>query len=211
MRQSMAARRSQNQPSMAAQSTDRFLAILVSGEGFTMRLAGYCGTFAFAVALLLMGFAAHADLRTAQVAYAKQDFKTAFEQFKELAELGQPQAQFNVAVMYVRGEGIETSLTYGYAWASLAGENGEPKGVALATELEPRLTPTSLKLSADIQARFSQASLNKRLLPVILKGRDYQDRDPHSMPLRCARALKSFIPAYPPDAARKPGPIRIST
>jgi hypothetical protein len=149
-----------------------------------------------AIALLLMACPAIADLRTAQVAYEKQDFKSAFEQFKGLAELGQPQAQYDLAVMYTRGEGVDASMTYGHAWASLAGNNGEPKGTALAAELEQGLTPTSLGLSADIQAQFSQATLDKRLLPIILKGKDYQDRDP-------PRLSKPFAPAYPSDAQHK--------
>src|ERR1700726_4246330 len=146
-----------------------------------------------AIGLLLVARAANADLHTAHVAYEKQDFKTAFTQFKELAELGQPQAQYALAVMYVRGQGVEPSMTYGHAWASLAGANGEPKGPALATDLESKLTPTSLAISADIQTQFNQATLDKRLLPVILKGKDYQDRDP-------PRLSKAFMPAYPLDA-----------
>jgi TonB family protein len=149
-----------------------------------------------AVALLLVAGRASADLHTAHVAYEKQDFKTAFTQFKELAELGQPQAQYALAVMYVRGQGVAPSMTYGHAWASLAAANGEPKGSALATDLESKLTPTSLGISADIQTQFNQATLDKRLLPVILKGKDYQDRDP-------PRLSKAFMPGYPLGAENK--------
>jgi hypothetical protein len=149
-----------------------------------------------AVALTLVAYSASAGLHSAHIAYEKHDFDSAFRQFKELAELGQPQAQYALAVMYVRGEGVNASMTYGHAWASLAAENGEPKGAALAADLEPRLTPTSLRLSADTQAQFGQATLNKRLLPIILKGRDYQDRDP-------PRLSEPFMPPYPIDAQRK--------
>jgi hypothetical protein len=48
---------------------------------------------------------AHADLYSAEVAYNKHDFEAAFQQFRELAELGQPQAQYNLAVMYAKGGG----------------------------------------------------------------------------------------------------------
>ena len=130
------------------------------------------------------------------IAYEKRDYKAAFEQFKELAELGQPQAQFNLAVLYTRGEGVQLSLTYGHAWASLAARNGDPKGAALAAELEPMLTPNSLKLSADIQAQYSQNALNARLLPRMFYTSDYQDRDP-------VRSFKPFIPPYPPGAQQR--------
>jgi len=150
----------------------------------------------FAIALMLIAYPASADLHSAHVAYSKHDFDSAFKQFKELAELGQPQAQYALAVMYVRGEGVDTSMTYGHAWASLAAQNGEPKGAALAADLEPRLTPTSLRLSAETQAQFSQASLDKRLLPIILKGRDFQDRDP-------PRLSKAGVLYYPRIAEEK--------
>src|SRR4051812_15389727 len=65
-----------------------------------------------------------ADLRSAQEAYTKQDFTKAFHDFQELAELGQPVAQFDLAIMYARGEGARQSDIYAYAWASLAADNG---------------------------------------------------------------------------------------
>jgi TPR repeat protein len=62
-----------------------------------------------AFVLVLATFPARADLYSAQVAYKKGDFATAFQQFKELAELGQPKAQLDLAVMYARGEGVNES------------------------------------------------------------------------------------------------------
>ena len=146
--------------------------------------------------LALTSVPARADLYSADVAYKKGDYASAFEQFKELAELGQPQAQLNLAIMYFRGEGAPRSLTYAHAWASLAGENGEEKGKSLSAELEPQLTPTSLRLSSDIQGRYSPATLDARLMPRILKGKEYEDRDP-------VRPSKPFVPPYPEDARRK--------
>ena len=111
--------------------------------------------------------------------------------------MGQPRAQYNLAVMYTRGEGVPISLTYAHAWASLAGANGEAAGVALADKLAPTLTPTSLKISADIQAEYSQAALDARLFPHVLQGQEYEHRDP-------VRPSKPFVPSYP-DAARARG------
>jgi uncharacterized protein len=133
---------------------------------------------------------AHADLFSAETAYSKRDFATAFAQFKELAELGQPVAQYDLAVMYAKGEGIEQSNTLAHAWASLAGANGAAGGADLAAKLAPLLTPTSLEISADIQAKYGQAALNTRLLPNLFRGREYQDRDP-------VRPFQSFMPQYP--------------
>jgi TPR repeat protein len=101
--------------------------------------------------LALAGLPAYADLSAAVAAYRKGDFAAAFGQFKELAELGQSQAQLDLAVMYARGEGVTPSKTYAHAWASLASANGAEKAAALRDELQPDLTPTSLQISADIQ------------------------------------------------------------
>jgi uncharacterized protein len=147
-----------------------------------------------ALVLTLTAIPAWADLYSAKVAYKKGDFASAFEQFKELAELGQPQAQLSLAAMYARGEGINQSNLYAHAWASLAGQNGEAKGKALAEQLEPELTPTSQRISSEIQAQYSQSTLNARLMPRIFKGREYEDRDP-------VRPSKPFIPEYPMEAA----------
>jgi TonB family protein len=98
--------------------------------------------------------------------------------------------------MYARAEGVERSYTFGHAWASLAGTNGEPKGTALAATLEPELTPTSLRVSGEIQAQYSQATLNARLLPRMLNDKEYEDRDP-------VRPSKPFTPSYPKGAQER--------
>src|ERR1700735_215225 len=115
--------------------------------------------------LLLTAMPASADLYSAGVAYKKADFASAFEQFKELAELGQPEAQYSLAVMYTRGEGVSQNYVYAHAWASLASQNGEANAKALAEQLGQRLTPTSLGISSEIQSKYSQEALNARLMP----------------------------------------------
>lgn len=152
-------------------------------------------TFA-AIAILLAASPVWADLRSAEIAYNKGEFDEAFKEFKELAELGQPKAQFNLAVMYARGDGVPKSRTFAHAWASLSSANGYAKGTTLAAELEPQLTPTSLQISSSVQAQFSQATLDGRLLPRVLKGKEYEDRDP-------VRPSKPFVPQYPSVAQHK--------
>jgi hypothetical protein len=152
---------------------------------------------AASIAALVFGAnAAWADLYTATQAYDKGDFAGAFQQFKELAELGQPAAQLNLAVMYGRGQGVTANSTYAHAWASLAAQNGQERGKAVADELAASLTPTSLRVSAEIQAQYSQANLNERLLPHVLNGREYADRDPPKL-------LKPGALSYPLAAEHK--------
>jgi len=133
------------------------------------------------VCLVLLCGSARADLHSASEAYQKNDFATAFREFRELAELGQPKAQYNLAVMYARGEGTEPSHTYAHAWASLARLNGEAGAEQLAQTLEPLLTPVSLQISKEIQSQYEPARLNEKLMPKFLHEREYADRDPVKM------------------------------
>ena len=108
-----------------------------------------------ALVLCMAGGAAHADLYQAIAAADKQDYARAFELYRELAELGHPEAQENLAVMYVNGEGVQRDNVLGYAWAKLALDNGggEPAR-EIVRQLEPHLTAAARQRLADLQAHY---------------------------------------------------------
>jgi TonB family protein len=128
--------------------------------------------------LMFAALPCSADLYTAGVSYSKGDFAGAFQQYKEMAETGEPRAQYNLAAMYFNGKGVAASRVYAHAWASLSAQGGDAKGAELAAQLEPQLTANSLKFSAEIQAQFSTETLNARLLPRILNNKNYEAHDP---------------------------------
>lgn len=134
-----------------------------------------------------------ADLVSASTAYEQGDYAKAFHDFRELAELGQPTAQYDLAVMYGKGQGTRQSEIYAYAWASLAAENGLEKAKTLADSLRPNLAPGSEKIAADIQAQFGNAVLDARLNPKIVESAENEDRT------RC-RPVHAYVPPYPEDA-----------
>ena len=129
-----------------------------------------------------------ADLISASTAYAKGDYTKAFTEFRELAEIGQPTAQFNVAVMYAKGQGVRQSYIYAYAWASLAATNGLDKAKTLADALRPNLAPGSESVAADIAAHYSNAVLDAQLNPLIVDTG--QDKHP-------CHLVHAYIPEYP--------------
>ncbi|HYB63748.1 MAG TPA: hypothetical protein VEC59_00650, partial [Steroidobacteraceae bacterium] len=100
-------------------------------------------------------------------AYRKGDYERALHDYRELAELGQPTAQFNLAIMYTKGQGTPQSDINAYAWATLAAEGGEAHAQALADELRPLLAPGSEKIANDIAAPFRREELDARLMPKI--------------------------------------------
>ena len=57
--------------------------------------------------LALAGSFARADLYSATQAFNNKENEKAFQLFLELAELGQRDAQSNVAMMYVEGTGVK--------------------------------------------------------------------------------------------------------
>jgi TonB family protein len=139
-----------------------------------------------------------ADLVSASAAYTKGDFAKAFNDFRELAELGQPTAQFDLAVMYARGEGTRQSDIYAYAWASLAAQNGLEKATALSERLRPQLAPGSEKVATDIAAQFGNAVLDARLNPKIVESQTVSLADKY----RCY-PRKSLTSVYPEDARQR--------
>lgn len=134
---------------------------------------------------------AAADLLTAQFAYRQGDYERALHDYRELAELGQPTAQYNLAIMYSQGQGTRQSDINAYAWATLAAENGQAKGRVLADELRPLLAPGSERIANDIAAPFRRVELDARLMPRI-------EAETLDM-VACGSPTAPYI-AYPGDA-----------
>jgi TonB family protein len=117
-----------------------------------------------ALAITCLAPLAHADLYTAAQAYDAKDFPRAFEL---LRALGQPQAQENLAYMYVGGEGVRKDNVLGLAWAKIAVENGATDAQTIIDQLQPHMTPVAQKRVDDLYAQFGPVALKKRVLPNI--------------------------------------------
>ena len=159
-----------------------------------MRWAQICVAGAFAMLATVLSVPAAADLVSGSVAYAKGDYTKAFADFRELAQLGQPLAEYDLAVMYAKGQGTRQSDIYAYAWASLAASNGLEKAKVLADTLRPGLAPGSEQIAADIEAQYANAVLDARLNPKIVENASDQDNKK-----RCHR-VHTDIPPYPAAA-----------
>jgi TPR repeat protein len=117
---------------------------------------------------------ARADLYSAGQAYEKQDFETAFRLYRELAELGQVFAQEIVAAMYVEGTGVKRDNVLGYAWASIALENGAGDQTRnIVTQLDPHMTANARKRVEEVKAQFGRDASSKALLPNIFENANY--------------------------------------
>ncbi|NQU71408.1 MAG: SEL1-like repeat protein, partial [Rhodospirillales bacterium] len=65
-----------------------------------------------------------ADVHAGVEAYKKGDYKTALREFVDLAESGDPRAQYNLAVMYLKGRGVEKNLARAFDLQQRAAKGG---------------------------------------------------------------------------------------
>ena len=74
---------------------------------------------------ITLSLSAHADdFSDALAAYEKGDYKTALKLWKPLAEQGAANAQYNLGVMYLNGQGVPEDKVFAYMWWDLAAANG---------------------------------------------------------------------------------------
>lgn len=83
---------------------------------------------ALGIALLCcLGFQspASAGFRDGLQAYYRLDYRTALKEWEELADEGNPGAQYQLGVMYYRGEGVAQDYGEAAKWFRAAANNGD--------------------------------------------------------------------------------------
>jgi TonB family protein len=114
-----------------------------------------------------------------------------------MAQLGNLQAQENVASMYVTGEGVKRNNLLGYAWATIAVENGGGEDMkSIVAQLEPHVTDSARAKIEALRAQYGKEGLRKALLPDIFANANYIDREP----CHISKAADAF---YPMDASSR--------
>ncbi|MFK8012680.1 MAG: hypothetical protein AB8B80_11600, partial [Marinicellaceae bacterium] len=85
----------------------------------------------------------HADFISAQKDYNNGNFEKAYKEYLTLAKFGNNKAQYNLAVMLVKGQGVEIDLIKAYAWAKASESN--PEYSALTNNIEKSLSKEQLE------------------------------------------------------------------
>lgn len=83
-----------------------------------------------AIILVLLGCLAtpaRADFAAGVEAYQHRDFTAALREFRALADQGHRQASYNVAVMYLKGQGVKRDYAAAAKWYRIAAEKGYGK------------------------------------------------------------------------------------
>ncbi len=114
-------------------------------------------------------FPSLADYSTGIGAYSRKDFPAARAAFQQVAQLADPGAQRALATMYARGEGGEVDLVAGYAWATLAVDQGDVTASkirdAIAAGLPPALKPQAEARVLEYRSKYSAEAVKRDLLP----------------------------------------------
>jgi uncharacterized protein len=74
--------------------------------------------------LPLAGAAVAGPLEDGRAAYDRQDYETALQLWRPLAEQGTAYAQYNLGVMYAEGHGVPQNYAEAVKWYRLAADQG---------------------------------------------------------------------------------------
>jgi len=81
--------------------------------------------------------------------------------FTKAAALGLSDSQFNLAVLYERGEGVPQSLTDAYKWYAIAAATGDAEAKARMAVLETQLNAADKAADGKTAASFHASPLNR--------------------------------------------------
>lgn len=145
-----------------------------------------------AVLVMLIGCLPVADLQGAELPspggpfefavrlYADQELEEARGRFEHLAHLGFSEAQRNLAVMLVKGEGGDRDLPSAYAWLAVAAQQGDaqakalqPKALALIHDEAERAS--ALKLAEQWQQSYTLGAVMRALEPEYSTAQEITD------------------------------------
>jgi hypothetical protein len=74
-------------------------------------------------------------------AYSKKDFAFAIQMYEVAAAWAYKPAEYNLAIMYARGQGIPADLPRGMAWMALAAERNDKRYVEAREAIYAEMTP----------------------------------------------------------------------
>jgi hypothetical protein len=103
--------------------------------------------------------AAHADFTSASVAYDRKDFPAALREFERLAEEGEADAEYNLALMLVNGDGVKKDLVTGYGWALTAEDNGLKQATGVVDQLRRIASPAQTQAAQEYVTRYGRESM----------------------------------------------------
>lgn len=86
--------------------------------------------------------------------HRQRNYGKAFECWDQHARKGSSAAQFNIARMYILGEGVPRSTVEAYKWLTIADRSGRPEARKTLARLRANMTPEQLEESRQRVQQF---------------------------------------------------------
>jgi TPR repeat protein len=146
------------------------------------------------VAASLTSKMSQADFNLGLEYYNQKKFDKAFKEFEEASHFADHDAQFNLGVMYLRGEFVPKDLVQAYAWLRMAAQSDtyEQKGTykKIFEKLDVQKKALAEKFYQQYFAEFSDQTVSEKLQPVLASNKI----------VKTYRPIKKPIPQYPKKA-----------
>ena len=112
--------------------------------------------FSVLLLFLLVGLSpANAGFEEGLAAYQRGDYKTAYREFKPLAEKGDAMAQYNLGAIYYNGQrSVPRDYIRAYMWLNLAATQGLEAAVKNKNILEKEMTPEQIAEAQRLSREF---------------------------------------------------------
>ena len=91
--------------------------------------------------------------------HRQRNYGKAFECWDQHASLGSSAAQFNIARMYILGEGVPRNKVEAFKWLTIADRSGRPEARKALDNIRKTMTPEQLE---DAQKRIQRFYTTKR-------------------------------------------------
>jgi len=98
------------------------------------------------------------ELKDAMGFYRSGDFKKAIEILKPLAEQGSDAAQYNLGLMYHKGQGIPQDYALAHMWFNLSGSSGDKDCVKNRNIVEKKMTPQQIEEAQEMARNWKPTS-----------------------------------------------------
>lgn len=153
--------------------------------------------YVFALAFLGFSGNARADFELGMKYYTQSNFEKAFQEFQQAAKFGDMSAQYNLGVMYFRGEFVSKDSVNAYAWLALAAQDAEYKERGLHLTIYKGLSDAQKKIAdqryQELYAQFNTAAIEQSMVPVYAGSSSLLSR---------LRSIKNVNPKYPGSMLR---------
>lgn len=129
--------------------------------------------------------------------YNAKNLAGAFKEFKSAAEMGDLDAQYNLAAMYYRGEHAQRSVVDAYAWFAMASVVPAYAETNLHVRIYEKLSASEKKQAdvrySSLQEKYSRAAIQKAMVPSYV-GMDNQ--------IKHWKIVRNVAPQYPAGMLR---------